>query len=238
MKRITIAWLMLGMTLLAAPAFAEKTLIENIRARVGINAVSEERYSEIEEERENEPQNDDGEIVAIASNYYYYDYTLQYLETMGLNGSSLILGDGSIWITRPSDGYKIQHWSDYYSENVEPAQLYLTTNNNWIFGKDYQYRVVNKMTGESTLVNFSQPPFQASSFYIWNIDYYSGIIELLHYNGTYVSLQMSAWDSGVYADWKNSDCVILGRNTRWNASSNPYLIINITTMTNARASAG
>ncbi len=239
----TIGYLVMGLALLTEPAFAKDVSEENLRARVGVNAVSEERFLEIEQQRQEEPEyeNEDEEVAAKPCSFQYYDYSLLYLETMGCKGSSLSLSDGSIWITRPSDGKKIQHWPDYNSEYLygeHPAEVYLTTNNNWFFGTGYKYRVVNRITKESTLVNLSQGPFEQYAFFIWNIDIHNGFIEVVDTNGIYMLFKMSGWDEGVYSKWQINDVIILGRNSRWNKSSNPYLLINVYTLTNARAKAG
>jgi hypothetical protein len=237
MKRKMIGLFAMGVTLLAAPAFGEGVSVEKIRASVGSECVSAERFLEIEEERERESEYENEEIVAKACNYLYYDYSLQYLDSVSYEGSLITLVDGSSWVTKPSDGRKIQHWSDYYSDGA-PAEVYLTSNNNWIFGKDYKYRIVNRMTGESALVNIADGPYKKLCFYIWNIDYYSGIVELMDFQGVYIAFNMSGWDKGVLEGWQCDDYVIVGRNTRWNASSNPYLLINVHKLTNVRASAG
>ncbi len=239
----TIGYLAMGLALIAQPAFAKDISEENLRTRVGLNAVSEERFLEIEQQRQEEPEyeNEDEDVVAKPCSFQYYDYSLLYLEALGYKGSSLYLSDGSIWITRPSDGKKIQHWPDYNSEYLygeHPAEVYLTTNNNWFFGTDYKYRVVNRTTKESALVNMSQGPLNQYAFFIWNIDNHNGFIEIVGTNGIYMLFKMSGWDEGVYSKWQINDAIILGRNSRWNKSSNPYLLINVNTLTNARAKAG
>ena len=238
-----ISLLVIGLSLLTSSVHASTDSEKKpMRMRIEERAISQDLQEEIDEQSRRDAtdyEEDEYAVASHSSNYYPYDYSLKYLDSMGYKGSTFALSDGSIWIAKQSEGEKVQHWPDYYSHQeygVDPAELYITTNNNWFFNKDYKFRLVNRNTGERVLVNLSQVPYTQCEIIIRNL-FDTGHIELVDYLGNYVVMKISKSDRGIFEHWNLNDRIIIGRNTGWGSNRSPYLLINIdTAFTNVRAS--
>lgn len=239
-----IGLLMIGFTLVTASVEAATiTEPKNIRSRIEEREASQELMDKIEQQSrldasvEEESQSG---LRALSDQYYPYDYSLQYLDSMGAKGSSFTLSDGTFWIAKPSDGLKVQHWPDYSTQiqcGVDAAELYVTTNNNWFFDKDYKFRLVNRRNPqESVLVNLSQAPYIQYQIMLWNL-FETGHVELVNYEGYSAVMKVRQSDWNILGHWNINDRIFIGRNTGWGSGNYPYLLINIdAAFTNVRAS--
>lgn len=196
--------------------------------------IAQERFAEADESEEVQIQE-----RTVRDPFYPIDYSSFAITTIGHKGGTVNLSDGSLWTIRSSDCWVVSGWNDNYNKNspytVGPSKVYITSNNSWLSSATYPYMMVNKDTGESVYCNISQTAPLENTIWVQFIDYNSGKVELAHANG-YNTFYLSAFDDGIYTKWQAGDRVFYGRNSRWNSVSSPYLLINLRTLTNARAS--
>lgn len=206
--------------------------------RIGERTVSIEKKLALEEQYAQEGEED----IQVSEKYgrdpfYPLDYSKFSIKEIGVRGQTITMGDESVWIIKPADGYKVANWSDEYSARTTgyaPTDVYITTNDNWFFDRQYDYRMVNIATGEYVYCNITTGPANHCKTWILNIDAGQGIVELTNIYGNYVILYLSPSDFPSYCDWERNDMVIFGRNLRWGSLNNPYLLINLITETTAR----
>lgn len=207
---------------------------------VGLQSVSEEERIEYALQMQTEQE---GEEVlrqerTVINPYNAFDYSQYLVYSIGYQGTTITLGDGSIWSVRPSDGWISADWNDNFfvrdAFSPTPSKVYITANKNWLFDKSYLYTIVNDSTGESVYCNLSQTaPTEENTLRIQYIDYTSGYVELMN-NNVVTLIQLNRSDYDVYRKWSAGDRIMRGRNTGWFANSYPYLLINVETLTNAR----
>ncbi len=217
----------------------EQNSTQNLRTPTGLRIMSDEERSGIEKEYA-EVEMDEEEIQVQErfgrNSFYPIDFSQFIVNAIGYKGSSVILSDGSVWTVRPQDGIIAQNWQDQNTANYSgknPSKVFVTSNDNWFFDKDYLYRIVNMETGQFIYCNMSQSPFQTSSAWILNLNIEEGFVELTDSNGGYVLMYLSPSSKLYFSKWQINDRVLFGRNLRWGSSYNPYLLINIETLTNA-----
>lgn len=205
------------------------------RSIIGQRSVSDEEreflYQNDEEEASEETQTQ--EMWGVNA-YYPIDYSKTTIVEVGYLGHTIILQDQSVWTIRPRDGKTVQNWNEQAKEMGQHLNVFFTSNDNWFFDREYLHRMVNMQTGESVYCNLSQSPFLIASTWILNMDVDAGWVELTDSQGNYLVMTLNYSDRAIFADWEREDTVIIGRNLRWGASSSPYLLINIPTMTHAR----
>lgn len=151
---------------------------------------------------------------------------------IGHEGTTLYLSDGSIWVVHPSDTSIVKRWS-CYSRDFYAEPVYLTQNSDFtriLFARSYEHRIVNQKTKESVRVQISLAPYYDSCYYITYINKDKQIVELN--NG--IRWKISSYDAAISKKWEPSDFVILGVNTRWNALTKPYILMNISRGTTGR----
>lgn len=166
--------------------------------------------------------------------YYPIDYSSFAITIVGYQGNTITLSDGSLWTIRSYDARIAANWRDtYYNDGYGAATVYLTTNNDLFADNNYPYKMVNKQTNETVYCNISTTAALENCIWIQYIDYINGRIELAHANGFNV-FHLYSSDFSEYINWQVGDRVFYGRNTRWNSTSNPYLIINFETASTAR----
>lgn len=209
---------------------------------VGLRAISEEEKIAMEEESVQEGAVEEEILVSEKYGreaYYPIDYSQISVKEIGARGQSVIMADGSGWLIKPADGYKISNWTDEYSTRMTgrmATQVYITTNDNWFFDRQYDFRMVNKESGESVYCNLTTSPSRESKTWVLNVDSNGGFIEMTNIYGSYVLCYFNPNDSAKYSRWEANDTIIIGRNLRWDSSTNPYILINIETLTSSRAS--
>ncbi len=78
----------------------------------------------------------------VISPYYPIDYSAFNVASIGFQGTTVTLADGSNWAIRPNDGWIVQEWNDAYNSNgsgMSPSFIYVTTNNNLFWNKTYPF---------------------------------------------------------------------------------------------------
>lgn len=197
--------------------------------RVATEEQRESLYDFDGEEEETQTQ----ELWGISA-YYPIDYSKTSIQDVGYLGHTVVLPDQSVWTVRPKDGKKVVQWNEAAKTAGVALNVFVTSNDNWFFDRDYLYRIVNIGTGEAVYCNMSQSPFLSASTWIHNINFNEGWVELTDNSGNYLALTLSSSDRAIYEDWMVNDNVFIGRNVRWGSSYYPYLLINIPTLTHAR----
>ncbi len=96
--------------------------------------------------------------------------------------------------------------------------------------------MVNRDNGDSAYCFLSQTANYVSTMWIQNINYVTGRIDIIRADGGF-TFYLSSFDRDIYSNWIPGERVFFGRNTRWNQSTSPYIIINIDSLTIARGSA-
>lgn len=145
----------------------------------------------------------------------YYSSSHHWLAAVCEDGSSLELGDGSLWKVSPYDAYKVIHW-------CKDDHLMITQNTSWF--SRYNYRIINRHTRSSIEVNFDDGPLiDSPQFrYVVSIDPLNGTIALN--DNTYWEICPADWN--LFKHWKSDHAVIVGFNSGW-YSSYEGLLINV-----------
>jgi len=236
----TLCLVVMGLTSISTVSAA--TEIEVVRMRIESTEIPEDLERAIEEQfyEEQEWAPKEGEEVRTESSAYYpHDYSQKTVETVGYQGTSIALDDGSIWIPKPNEGYRVQRWSDlstYQSTGLAPTKVYITTNESWIYHRNYKFMMVNKETGESLPVMMTHGPRVDRNIQIAKIYYDIGKIELTDQHGNYVVMSIDGWDQGISSYWKEGQRIAIGRNSKWSYYNSQYILINLdSNMTHVRA---
>lgn len=160
---------------------------------------------------------------AIKSNYYT-SHSGAYHSPVAISflGDAIELEDGSIWDVYSGDRYKTLNW-------MTGDTIIIVPNSEWL--SSYSYKLVNINTGAQIKVNLSLGPIYNGIYTHWivAIDYFHN--EIVLEDGTF--WKMSSLDSSVYENWLPNDTIIIGVNDGWFSGSNPNIMINVNTNTNA-----
>lgn len=214
---------------------------EEIRVPMGTESISEEErilFAEAQTSEDEEEYLSQERIVRDP--FYPVDYSLYTVRSIGYKQRTVTLHDKSIWVVRPADAKILEKWIDEYKSSVYPGQapsnVYVTPNTNWFFDRDYEFRMVNKDTGAFIYCDIAEPPVDALVNQILQIDRHSKEIIIMNSSGMTARFSLFTRDSSVYKDWTPGHYIMIGRNSRWGSSSNPYLLYNLSKDSMSRAS--
>lgn len=232
--RLRIMPYLLATTMLAAHLFSEI----NPEGHVPVESrpLTHAQWLEIIEEHNSEPalaSLDINKQTSVGS----FDVSKSYSSThpgayhwaidISHEGEQIVTEDGSIWTTFPGDRYKVVLWSSLDNlvviQNTDPFS-------------NYMFTIVNNYYPEpqKANVNLVLGPVYNGSYTYWikaiNV---SDRKIVLNDNSTW---DMSRFDSAVYRMWFVNDTIIIGVNDGSLTSFNPNILINVNTLTYARAS--
>lgn len=140
-------------------------------------------------------------------------------------GDSVELEDGSIWSIAGGDTYKTFNW-------LTSDLLVITPNHDWF--SSYQFRMTNQSTGVSVKCNLTLGPIYNGLFTHWivAVNYYTQ--EICLEDGSI--WKVTGFDASTFSKWLVNDTVIIGINDGFLSSSRPNILINVNTLSYARAS--
>lgn len=165
-------------------------------------------------------------LLQPAASYYYTSHpgALHYPISITVFGDNITLEDGSVWSVKGADAPVVLSW-------LSSDNLVLSPNGS--FFSLYDYCLTNQNTAESVRVNLLLRPIYNSAFTHWvvAVDDYDDMVYLE--DGSVWSI--SAFDGNVIRKWLVNDTVIIGINDGWLSSTRPNILINVETMTYAKA---
>jgi len=212
-----------------------RTRIESIELPEDLERMIEKQFYE----EEDWTPKDDEELIRESADYYPHDYSKKTVDTIGYQGATLVLDDGSVWVPKPSEAFRAVRWADrstYQNRGVSPTQVFITTNESWLFYRNYKYLMVNKETGESIPVMLTHGPRHDRNLQIAHVYHDVGKIELADHYGNYVVMKLDGWDRSISSYWTPGQHIFIGRNSRWSISNSQYILINLDyNMTHVRA---
>jgi len=212
-----------------------RTRIESTELPEDLERMIEEQYYE---EQDWTPK-DDEELIKESADYYPHDYSRKTVDTIGYQGASIVLDDGSIWVPKPNEAYRAARWADwstFQNTGLSPSQVFIATNESWFYSRNYKYLMVNKETGESVPVMLIHGPRLDRNIQIANIYHDVGKIELTDQHGNYVVMILDGWDKNICSYWQPGQRIFIGRNCRWSYYNSQYILINLDyNMTHVRA---
>jgi len=229
----TICLLIMGLSFISTVHAYDEEEEGRVRARIIETAMPAELEKELEEQYFAESTwapGEEEEKLTESTCYCHFDYTIRVLETMGYQGSSFNLDDGSEWLSKPNHGFKVQHWPDQTSlrsQGIPASKLYITLDNSWFYDRDYMFLLVNAETNESVPVKMTRAAYPDQQFLIAKIHHAAGKIQILDYHGNHLIMNVYGRDKNIYSHWIEGQRIVVGRNNCWNYFSSPYLLINI-----------
>lgn len=139
-------------------------------------------------------------------------------------GETVEFNDGSIWTISSGDTYKTLNW-------LTSDLLVVTPNHSWF--SNYMFCITNQNTAVSVKANLLLGPIYNGIFTHWivAINYYSQ--EICLEDGSVWKL--CGLDSSVFNKWLLNDTVLIGINDGFFSSSKPNILINVNTLSYARA---
>lgn len=165
-------------------------------------------------------------LLNTKASYYYTSHpgAFHYATSISVFGDTITLEDGSVWGVKSADAPIILSW-------LASDNLVISANNS--FFSLYDYCLTNQNTGEAVRINLLLRPIYNSAYTHWivAIDDYSDMVYLE--DGSVWNI--SAFDGNVIYKWLVNDTVVIGINDGWLSSTRPNILINVETMTYAKA---
>lgn len=139
-------------------------------------------------------------------------------------GEIVELQDGSIWTVSSGDGYKTLNW-------LTSDLVVISANSDWF--SSYMFRMTNQNTGVSVKCNLTLGPIYNGLFTHWivGLNYFTN--QLILDDGSI--WKVTGFDSSTFSQWMLNDTIIIGINDGFLSSSKPNILINVNTLTYARA---
>lgn len=139
-------------------------------------------------------------------------------------GGMVELEDGSIWSVADEDRYKTLNW-------LTSDLIVLSPNHDWF--SSHLFRMSNQNTSISIKCNLKFGPVYNGVYTHWiiGINYYTQ--EIFLEDGSI--WQVTGFDSSVFNKWLLNDTVIIGINDGFLSATKPNILINVNTLTYARA---
>lgn len=166
------------------------------------------------------------EAATFSSTVFFTSHNGAYHNPISVTslGGVVQLEDGSIWSIADGDHYKTLNW---YTNDL----IILTPNHDWFTSE--LFRMSNQNTGVSVRCNMVLGPIYHGLYTHWivGINYYTQEIYLE--DGSV--WQMTGFDTSVFSKWLVNDTVIIGINDGYLSSTKPNILINVNTLTFARA---
>ncbi len=166
------------------------------------------------------------EGAAFSASTYYTTHSGAFHNpiSVGLFGEYIMLEDGSTWTTSKSDAHKTLNW-------LTSDLVVITANKDWF--SSYMFRITNQNTGVSVKCNLSLGPIYNGIYTHWivGINYFTQ--EICLEDGSI--WKISGFDSSISDKWLVNDTIIIGVNDGFLSSSRPNILINVNTLTFARA---
>ena len=166
------------------------------------------------------------EAAVLTSTVFFTSHNGAYHNPVSVTalGGVVQLEDGSIWSVADGDHYKTLNW---YTNDL----IVLTVNHEW-FSTEL-FRMSNQNTGVSVRCNMVLGPIYHGLYTHWivGINYYTQEIYLE--DGSI--WQMSGFDTSIFNKWLLNDTVVIGVNDGYLSSTKPNILINVNTLTSARA---
>jgi hypothetical protein len=239
---------LLAGTFLIASAFATETTQDENRIQPGSRFLSHAERVKIQEQRASEAEtnpvdeevlpetkeeeNKDAAVVlatpeaSLKAGIYFTTHPGAFYTPILISafGDTVELNDGSVWTVAGGDTFKVLNWltSDF---------LVMTPNHDWF--SSYMFRMTNQETGVSVKCNMLLGPIYNGLYTHWvvAIDYLSN--EIFLEDGS--RWLITGWDSATLNKWLPNDTVMIGINDGNRSSSHPNVLINVNTLTYARA---
>lgn len=161
---------------------------------------------------------------------YEYAPDVHYANTVGVHGEIVELEDGSTFVVRQRDHWRVSRW-------IAGDIVYVLPNHGYFFGlfnSGYDLCLYNPYTDEKVDVNLSAGPwiYGSNSTWVVHIDEYNGLIGLE--DGTFVTIHPS--DRYLLSNWEINDHLIIGTNDGGGRHTYPYVLIDVATLAPVRAS--
>ncbi len=206
---------------------------ETVTKRIEMKVMPEELTQILEErakELEELPPIKSEELIKESYELYPYDFSRHFVEKMGYQGQSIELNDGSVWVVKPHDAYRVQDWPDAssaYYYGIPQAKVCITTNNSWFSNRDYEFMIMNLETGEQVPAKMSVAQRPEVQGFISRFFDTVNQIELGDPEGNFLAIRVNSWDQDITRYWNEGDRIYLGRNNRWDHGRFPYILINL-----------
>lgn len=229
-----------------ATFLATLTLTSNLFANaelprpIGTESISEEErllaaaVRAIEEEELEAPDQNEHYLSLerrVVDPFYPIDYSLHTVRTIGYKQRTVSLNNGSLWVVRPADAKILEKWIDEQKSALypdhSPSGVYITPNSNWFFSRDYEFRMVNYLSGASIYCDIAEPGPSYLANEILQVDRQNGEVVVVNNVGNTVRFSLSRFDASIHLDWLSGHRIIFGRNSRWGSSANPYVLYNL-----------
>lgn len=232
MSRLSIVTLkVLTGVLLLSNIFAEEEHIVP-----GTRAISQSEWAQVQESRQLEEENsealEEGDSLLSTPEAVFeagiaftgHEGAFHRPILVSLFGDSVELEDGSIWTVTSDDAYKTLNW-------LVSDLVVITPNHNWL--SSYMFRITNQNTGVSIRCNLTLGPIYNGLYTHW--------VVAINYLTSEVCLEdgsiwkISGFDSSVFNKWLLNDTIIIGVNDGFLSGSKPNILINVNTLSYARA---
>lgn len=175
-------------------------------------------------------ENEKNERIAkkgITTNPNVFHYSL------GFNGSSIELEDGSGWKIYSGDLYLTKNWLTT-ANSLIPDTIVIEPNQNWPTYSNFRYLLTNQQTAKTIRTNLHLAPLFHSAYRRY-IHTYTIFVDVFGYQ--YVQLCLndgSIWnmltnDHPITSLWQVHDTVIMGCNNGPYSAIAPNILININT---------
>ncbi len=195
----------------------------------GVRALSFSEWIAIEQEREEGEEEEVQQLFNSPEAVFKYELTYRTTHAGVFHnpisvGEFIVLEDGSTWKASKRDMSKIANW--------QPTDtVVITTNKQWF--SSYMFCITNRNAGVSVKCNLHGGPvnFGICSHWIIAINPYTK--EVCLEDGSLWNL--SAFDAPILSKWLVNDTIIIGLNDGLRCESKPNILINVNTLTHAKA---